>query len=299
MSKLKINEQYFLNAYTKERTKQTADSILKEFEGLDITNQNFETAIELGSTFMYHFGKTNKEELESFIRENQVKFAENKFKAIFNKAFKVNLDVDVDFEKIRTEVLDNYKVSVEQAAIFLKEVGIDPRYIKNFERNAEALREVSKTFVKDYYYYTEKEIDPSQLKDKHLYRILREMPDDYDNVDVSFRDNQKWKHDKGMLLLPKKAYMLHGITHVDLINEYGGGYEISKLIQDQSFFNEVKNELRGGYKPDRLHPVFYKVGFNATPEQLQKMNDYVAEQNLDPKHSQKNNHKNKNKNNQH
>lgn len=299
MSKLKINEQYFLDAYTKDRAKQTSNAILKEFEGLDISNQNFETALELGSNFMYHFGRTNKEEIDKFILDNQVKLAENKFIAIFNKTFKVNLDVDVDFEKIRTSVLDNYKVSVTQAAAFLKDIGIESGYINTFEKNAEKLREVSSTFVKDYFYYTEKEARPEELAGKHLFRILKEMPDDYDNVTVSFRDNKDWKTEIGMVVLPKKGMMIHGGTSVDLINKLGGGYEISKLVQDQDFFKEVKNDLRMGYKPSLVHPIFFTVGRNPTPEQLARQDSYIAEMNMTPDEKLKNKSKNKNKNNQH
>lgn len=288
MSKLLINEQSFLDTYTKDRAKLTADSILKEFEGLDISNQTFETAIELGSNFMYHFGRTNTEELSKFIDDNQVKFAENKFKAFFNKAFKLNLDVDVDFEKIRTEVLDNYKLSVQQASLFLKNIGIEDAYIKCFEKNAENLREVSRTFVKDYFYYTDQEIKPEALSGKHLYKILKEMPEDYDNVEVSFRDNRNWKTENGIVVLPKKAYMIHFDKYVDLINQHGGGYEISKLVKDKEFFKEIENDLKMGYKPDLLHPIIYKVGLHPTKEQEKRMNNYEEELTNVPKQKAKN-----------
>lgn len=299
MSKLRINERYFLDVYTKDRAKQTAKSILKEFEGLDISNQNFETAIELGSNFMYHFGRTNKEELDKFIRDNQVKFAENKFEAIFNKAFKVNVEVDVDFEKIRTEVLDNYKLSVSQAAAFLKDIGIDSICINTFEKNAEKLREVSSIFVKDYFYYTEKEARPDELAGKHLFKILKEMPEDYDNVTVKFRDIKDVKIENGIVVLPQKGMMIHGGTSVDFINKLGGGYEISKLCQDNDFFKEVKNDLRMGYKPSLVHPIFFTVGRNPTPEQLARQDNYIAEMTMTPDEKLKNKSKNKNKNNQH
>ncbi|WP_054889614.1 hypothetical protein [Pseudomonas sp. NBRC 111118] len=269
MDNLSKKEEIFLNLYTKHKHNETANSIKKTHGHLINSDMNFESVLELGSNYMYLFGKTNGQEMFDFIQNHKVTFSDNKFKSIYSTLFNRDIEVDIDFAKIKENVFDNYKLVTEQAANFLKEVGCNEKQVNLFTNNCTKFVELAQTLVHDYFYHTRQPLDPALLENKHLHTILKEMGDGYDNMRVVFRDADKkdqWSYDHGLLILPSKAMLIHHNTSVDLINNLGGGYEISTIVKDKAFFDNIRTEHMS-YEPDnRLYQSMKKEIDNSPVE---------------------------------
>ncbi|PTC19873.1 hypothetical protein C0J26_07705 [Pseudomonas baetica] len=270
MNRLTIDENEFIKMYISNRYNTTAVAIAESYDKhLSPSEQNYESAIELGSTFMYHFGRTNIQEFDAFIQKHQVEFSTSKIKAFFNRTFNRRVELDIDFEKIRTKVLDNYDLAAKQAEKFLAELTyknervFKDEHVNRFVKNNEEFKKIAEILINDYFYYTSKPIEPSHLAGKHLYTILQEMGEQYDNITANFRDCKNWRFENNLLVLPKKAVLVNGATHVDLINAYGGGYELSTLVKDKDYFSRITAKAVM-YSPDLIEPLYWKK--HADPE---------------------------------
>lgn len=256
MDKLSQKEEIFLNLYTKHKHNETAESIKKTHGHLINDKMNFQSVVELGSNFMFMFGKTNGQEMYDFIQKNKVTFSDNVFKSIYSTLFKKDIEVNVDFKKIKENVFDNFDLVSGQAATFLKEVGCTDNQVKYFNHNITKFKDMAETLVHDYFYYTKQPIQPELLEGKHLKTIFTEMGNGYDNIKLVFTDTEKlndWRYDHNLLINPCKAILTHGNTSVDLVNNLGGGYEISTLIKDKAFFEKIKNEHMSYEPASRLY----------------------------------------------
>lgn len=252
MDNLSQKEEIFLNLYTKHKHNETSDSIKKTHGHLIKPDMNFESVLELGSNYMYLFGKTNSDEMFNFIQKNKVTFSDNKFKSIYSTIFNKDIEVSIDFNKIKENVFDNYDLVTSQAAIFLKEVGCTPSQVNLFTSNSTKFKEMAETLVHDYFYQTKQAIDPDLLAGKHLQTIFKEMGNGYENIQLKFRDAAKidnWRYEHGLLIAPCKAILTHHNKAVDLINNLGGGYELSTIVKDKKFFEKIKAEHMN-YEPD-------------------------------------------------
>lgn len=252
MDNLSQKEEIFLNLYTKHKHNETSDSIKKTHGHLINADINFESVLELGSNYMYLFGKTNGQEMFDFIQKNKVTFSDNKFKSIFSTIFNKDIEVNIDFNKIKENVFDNYDLVTSQAAIFLKEVGCTDNQIKVFNNNCSNFKDMAETLVHDYFLQTRQALNPELLEGKHLKTIFNEMGKDYSNISLVFRDEKKkdeWSYEHGILIMPCKAMLMHNNKSVDLINNLGGGYEISTIVKDKKFFEKISQEHMS-YIPD-------------------------------------------------
>ncbi len=252
MDNLSQKEEIFLNLYTKHKHNETSDSIKKTHGHLINAEINFESVLELGSNYMYLFGKTNGQEMLDFIQKNKVTFSDNMFKSIFSTIFNKDIDVNIDFNKIKENVFDNYDLVTSQAAIFLKEVGCTEKQVKFFNDNCSKFKEMAKTLVHDYFYQTRQALNPELLKGKHIQTIFKEMGNNYDNIKLVFRDTEKtedWRYEHNLLITPCKAMLMHHNKAVDLVNNLGGGYELSTIVKDKKFFEKIKQEHMS-YEPD-------------------------------------------------
>jgi hypothetical protein len=245
MNNISQKEEIFLNLYTKHKHNETSERIKKTHGHLLNGQMNFESILELGSNYMFMFGKTNSKEMYDFIQKNKVTFSDNKFKSILSVALKREIEVDIDFDKIKEKVFDNYDLVTQQAATFLKEIGCTAKQVNLFTTNCTKMKEIGAELIHDYYLHTHQQLDPKLLEGKHLYSILSEMGNDYDNVQVVFRDAEKkdqWRYEHNLLIMPSKALLMLNNKAVDLINNLGGGYEISTLVKDKAFFQKIKQE---------------------------------------------------------
>ncbi|ETF06811.1 hypothetical protein [Pseudomonas moraviensis] len=252
-----INESSLIESYLQDRYRKTAESIKQELGQIDIPDVTYETALELGSIFMFQFGRTNKEEFSQFINEKQIEFTDNKLSAYFNVLLRRKVEVNIDFERLVQKTIANYDVAKEQAAKFLNEIGIPSPFINTFMKNAETIRDLAEVLACDYFYHNG--IKPRQdiFDGKHLYTIFKELGEDYKNINIGFADNHKWRYENNILILPKKGYMQYMGQYADLINSYGSGYELSTLMRDNSFYKKVENSFNNDYSPANYHD--YKV----------------------------------------
>lgn len=245
MNNISPKEEIFLNLYTKHKHNETSENLKKSHGHLLNNKMGFESVLELGSNYMFMFGKTNSKEMYDFIQKNKVTFSDNKFKSILSLALKREIEVDIDFDKIKDNVFNNYDLVTQQAATFLKEVGCTPSQVNLFTTNCTKMKEIGAELIHDYYLHTHQQLNPKLLEGKHLYSILGEMGKDYDNVQVVFRDADKkdqWRYEHNLLVMPSKAILMLNNRAVDLINSLGGGYEISTLVKDKAFFKKIKEE---------------------------------------------------------
>ena len=255
MDNLSQKEEIFLNLYTKHKHNETSDSIKKTHGHLINDKMNFESVQELASNYMHIFGKTNGKEMFDFIQKNKVTFSDNKFKSIFSAIFNKDIEVNIDFQKIKENVFDDFDLVTKQAAIFLKEVGCNESQVKVFLSNSEKFKTIAETLVHDYFIHTRQALNPEKLEGKHLVTILNEMGNDYNNIKVVFRDakdKDSWRYEHGLLIMPSKALVMHHHMSIDLINNLGGGYEISAIVKDKKFFDKITKDHMSYIPYDRL-----------------------------------------------
>lgn len=262
MDNLSQKEEIFLNLYTKHKHNETSDSIKKTHGQLISSDMNFESVLELGSNYMYLFGKTNGQEMFDFIQKNKVTFSDNKFKSIFSTIFNKDIEVNIDFNKIKENVFDNYDLVTNQAAIFLKEVGCTDKQVKFFNNNCTKFKDMAETLVHDYFYQTRQALNPALIEGKHIQSIFKEMGNNYNNIRLVFRDTDKtddWRYEHNLLITPCKAMLMHHNVAVDLINNLGGGYELSTIVKDKKFFEKIKSEHMTYVPADHLYKSMLKA----------------------------------------
>lgn len=256
MSRLQIKENLLIDSYINHMHIKTRNELMKGLEALSPAESNFaiyETAVELGSIFMYNFGKTNKAEFDEFIQNNHIQFSDSKIKSFFAKSFNQTVEVDCEFEDLLDKTIGNYDVAKKQAARFLAEIGIPEGYINAFKKNTETIQELGLILAKDYFFFNKKEPIKNEFEGKHLYTVFKSLGDKYMNMTIGFSDNHNWKLENDMVIMPKNGFMIHGGKHADLISSYGGGYELSALMRDKEFFKTLKDDLKNGYFPDNMH----------------------------------------------
>jgi len=253
MSRLAIKENLLIDSYINHMYIKTRNDLMTEMGSIDITTANFETAIELGSIFMYNFGKTNRTELDDFIQKYHIEFSESKIKSFMARSFNQRVEVDCDFDTLLDKTIANYDISKNQAANFLAEIGIPDGLINTFKKNAENIRDLGFILASDYFYYTDKRPQKEEFEGKHLITIFKSLGDDYKNMTVGFTDNHDWKYENQMLVMPKNGFIQHGSKNADIINSYGSGYEMSALMRDKAFFDKVNMSWFEGYIPSNAH----------------------------------------------
>ncbi len=259
MSRLQIKEKLLIDSYINHMHIKTRNDLMNQLGDFEPTEATFETAIELGSIFMYNFGKTNKTEFDEFIQKNHIEFSDSKIKSFFAKSFNQKVEVDCEFEHLMDKTIANYEIAKTQAAKFLAEIEIPEPLINTFKRNTEVIQELGLTLAKDYFFYNKKNPDKNEFEGKHLYTVFKSLGDDYTNMTVGFADNHKWKYENNMIIMPKNGFIVQGGKHADLISSYGGGYELSALMRDKEFFNAVTNDLKNGYFPENTHGEVLKA----------------------------------------
>ncbi|EMM2237736.1 hypothetical protein E6W26_19410 [Pseudomonas aeruginosa] len=254
MKTLDIKDDKLVNnlvaSYINDRYKLTSESIKNELGKLPLENVTYETAIELGSIFMYQFSKTNSAEFDKFINSKQLEFTDNKISSYFNIILKRKVQVDVELESLTERTIADFDVSKKNAAKFLEEIGIPSPFINTFVKNAENLKAVGETFVLDYLYQTGKEPSQDMFKDKHIFQIFKEMNEvmKYKNMHIGFADNHKWQSHTDPLNLPQKGFITFVEKRVDIIG-FRAGHELETLLRDKNFFNTIVQKHNEGYKP--------------------------------------------------
>lgn len=239
-----------ISSYINDRYKLTSEAIRNELGELPLKNVTYETAIELGSIFMYQFSKTNSAEFDKFINSKQLEFTDNKISSYFNMLLNKKVQVDVELQSLTERTIANFDVAKVNAAKFLEEIGIPSPFINTFTKNADNLKTVGETFVLDYLYQTGKEPSQDMFKDKHILTIFKEMNEvmKYKNMHIGFADNHKWQSHVDPVNLPQKGFITFVEKHVDIIG-YRAGHELETILRDKDFFNTIVQKHNNGYKP--------------------------------------------------
>lgn len=253
-----INNDKFIKLFTEYKHKLAADtikdSIGKNLITMDESAKNHSTALELATIYKHEFSTTNIKELKDFAKANFVELSDSKFKAFFDKTFNRKLEINVDIDDISSKVLNNYDELTKLSARFLSEIGYSQGVQNYYIKNCENLKELGSTLLCDYMKKMECGFKPELAMNKHIYHILSELGDDYDNIDRRFTDIDKLKIEDGMLVLPSNAIIWQGGTSVDIkessveiSSAYGAGYEITALLRDKDYINALSKRFETYY----------------------------------------------------
>lgn len=253
-----INNDKFIKLFTEYKHKLTSelikDSIATSLIDIDSVAKNPATALELAAIYRNQFSTTNIKELKDFAIENYVKLSDSKFKAFFDKTFNRNLEISVDIDDLKSKVLNNYDELTKLSARFLSDLGYSEGVQNYYKKNCENLKELASTLLCDYMNKMESGFNPEIAMNKHIYEILSDLGDDYDNIDRRFTDIDKLKIDNGKLILPCNAIIWRGGVSIDIkessaeiTSAYGAGYEITALLRDKNYVNALSKKFETHY----------------------------------------------------
>lgn len=239
-----INNELFIEQFIKYKHELTS-KLIKEGIGKELTAQelNFDNALELSTIYKNEFSKTNITEIKQFVKENLVEISNNKFKAFVHKVLGMNFEVDIDINDLSEKVLNNYDKLTELSVKFLEEMGCE--CVRGIKENSEKLKDLGGELLCDYMLKAKNGFNVEQLMGKHIYNILLELGDTYENIDANFKDMNDLRYEDGVLIMPKKAFLTQAGKDFAISDGYGGGYEITALLRDKKYVAELEKKFEG------------------------------------------------------
>lgn len=238
-----INNEIFIEQFIKYKHALTS-KLIKEGIGKELTEKqfSFDNALELSMLYKNEFSKTNPAEIKQFVKDNLVEISNNKFKAIAHKVLGMRFEVDIDMNELSEKALNNFDKLTELSIQFLDEIGFECG--RGIRANSEMLKDLGGELMCDYMLHTKKGFDVEQLKGKHIYNILLELGDNYSNMDATFKDMNDLRFEDGKVILPKKAILTQPGKQLDISDGYGGGYELTALLNDRTYVAELEQKFK-------------------------------------------------------